>query len=695
MRQRLLPDCRLAALLWALWACHVAWPTAHGDELPASAPPSVSSRRQIVQAPPETPRRLAAPPVAAAGATEVAGAAHDAIEAPPPDAAASLTASNASFPAADTAAPQGDTPADGPQAAPDNSAPRAAGSARAVDEPSIAIVPFNGVEVGVTRLADVRSEWGEPIEAFASDQTERYRYHIEPFERVEVTFADGKALSIMITLAEFFPPDEVAKHLDLGRYAPVPVTDEAGVLLGQAYPERGVIFTFRGGEKSPLVERIVLDVIDAEPFLLRAETRLDNEDYAACLQDVNTALELSPESARGHWVRAKLLACLGRRTDALAACRRAVALAPEEPEYLITRAELLAVEGGYDDALADAEQAIELSEARPELKALALWQMGNLLAEGPRRDYRQAVNFHLQAIKLAEPLAAHSSILVRHTARQVLLDGHLAVAQDIAWGNWKTKETVVPQWLARAEALAGDTRQAAPTRQGEQYRVCQQALAAFVGLDGKLDPKPWVEKLVRLGRQRIESAADPLSRRQLEWSLGLGLYDALQVYDTRNETDNALEYGGLAVTYMERGLPGRQEAPGDAYLLGRLYWRMGMIYALGRKDHAEAVGWFDKAAPLLERPIPLSALADPGRQGESLVGMAVSYWNTDQRERALALTRRGAELMVQAVKQGIMDSSALAVPYSNLATMHRQLGEADRAQEYTELAAEADGTIRR
>ena len=43
--------------------------------------------------------------------------------------------------------------------------------------------------------------------------------------------------------------------------------------------------------------------------------------------------------------------------------------------------------------------------------------------------------------------------------------------------------------------------------------------------------------------------------------------------------------------------------------------------------------------------------------------------------------------MEQAVKQGTLDRSALAVPYGNLAAMHRKLGADDQADHFQELAS--------
>ena len=146
---------------------------------------------------------------------------------------------------------------------------------------------------------------------------------------------------------------------------------------------------------------------------------------------------------------------------------------------------------------------------------------------------------------------------------------------------------------------------------------------------------------------------------------------------------------------MENGSAIGRELPGYGYMMGRLYFRVGSIHAVHHGDHLRAVEWFDKAAPLMEQPIPVSSLADTGRQGETFVSMAVSYWNIGQNNEALRLTKLGLELMEKGVQEGILGSMALTVPYHNLARIHRRLGDAEKAAEYERLAARHETTERR
>jgi hypothetical protein len=148
---------------------------------------------------------------------------------------------------------------------------------------------------------------------------------------------------------------------------------------------------------------------------------------------------------------------------------------------------------------------------------------------------------------------------------------------------------------------------------------------------------------------------------------------------------------------LTAGREGRDEQPTDAYMFGRLYFRIGSIYAVRKQDHAKAVAWFERAAPLLERPLPDAVAADRGRQGETLVSMGVSYWAVGKRERAMQLTDAGCRYMQTAVADGSLTTVALGVPDANLAAMHRQLGDDVAGKRYAEMATrvEAGGGVQR
>ena len=126
--------------------------------------------------------------------------------------------------------------------------------------------------------------------------------------------------------------------------------------------------------------------------------------------------------------------------------------------------------------------------------------------------------------------------------------------------------------------------------------------------------------------------------------------------------------------YLQSGIQYRQRTSETMYVLGRAYFQVGVIHAMVDRDHTTAVLWFDRALPFLDRPLPPSAASRIGRHGELLVSMGISYWKTGHHEEALRLTQRGADLMTKAVAMKLLDDKSLAVAYSNLASMHRQMG---------------------
>ena len=145
---------------------------------------------------------------------------------------------------------------------------------------SIEAASFKGVVPGTSSKTDVESAWGKPKETARPNGTLVQLYSVEPFNRVEVNYDGDKVSSVIVRFDRAFPADLIAKQLDLATVRPVLVSNELGEVLGLAYPERGVLFAFEAGKDpskpSMKVTQLVLEPISAEPFVLRAETTLEN-----------------------------------------------------------------------------------------------------------------------------------------------------------------------------------------------------------------------------------------------------------------------------------------------------------------------------------------------------------------------------------------------------------------------------------
>ncbi|GAB6166814.1 hypothetical protein JCM19992_28140 [Thermostilla marina] len=557
---------------------------------------------------------------------------------------------------------------------------------------------FNGVTPGVSTMDDVKAAWGEPRQVAKQNGLEYHLYSIEPFNHVEVTYLNSKVTAIIVRFDRAFPADLVAQHLELTDVRPVLVSNPAGEILGQAFPERGVLFAFAPGDKpgtaSMAVTQIILEPISPDTFILRGETTLQDNPEAS-VADLKQALGMAEGNARAHWLLARALALLNRLNEAQSHVERAVELAPNDPQYRITSGQILSDLHQIDQAIAEVEKAVASAENRLHLKARALCLLGDLYGQKTPPDYRTAVRYHSEAVKLADSLSDDPHPAIRLAAKEALIDAHLGAANDITWGDWEQKEVAVERWLDKARAFAEDFVDNEGGSPEYLLRVASRALASCVGLQGQLDPTPWAELAVEIGPSLVD-AASPARKPQLRWELGTALYDAVQTYQLLNQHDQALQYGELAVAYLDTE-ESRERSASDLYLVGRLYFRLGAIYAIAREDHENAVKWFEKGLPVLEKAQQVG-LTDQqsARLGETLVSMGVSYWQVGKAQQALELTQEGIALIETAVDQGILEPSTLGVPYANLATMHRELGQTKEAESAMEkAAARSSDTVQR
>ncbi len=555
--------------------------------------------------------------------------------------------------------------------------------------PTVEAASFKGVTPGATTRDQLEEAWGTPREIRSEGRRKVFLFAVGPFEQVEVS-VDGKmVVSIVIQLEKPFPAGAVIKQLQLSDVRPVFISNELGDVLGQAFPERGVMFAFvqnhEPGRPSMNVNKIVLEPIDAEAFILRAETNLVGH-YEQTLADLDVAAKLAPQNAKAQWLRSRILTAMGKPKEAVAAAQQAVQIDDDNPQYRLALARIMAQAGQLKEAIGHARTAVQNSSHRPHIKAGAQCLLGDLLSSGEKPDFTAAIKYHMEAIKTADPLSVDRHPAIRLAAKEVLIDAHLGAANDIAWGGWSQKEKAVAKWSQRAAAFAEELIANDGGGEEHRFRVATRTLAALVGVKGGIDPRQYAQEAVRTGDELIGRAGDPLQKRQLQCDLGMAMFNAMQVAQSRQDNATALEYGQKTAAYMEAAIEQGLDNPASNYLLGRLYFRVGAIHALAEKDHAAAISWFDKSVPLLSRPVPADSKKELGRHGETFVSMGVSYWASGEKEKALELTKVGLALMKEAVEAGLLKKSALAVPYQNLAAMQRSLGNGEAAYEFERLA---------
>jgi tetratricopeptide (TPR) repeat protein len=459
------------------------------------------------------------------------------------------------------------------------------------------------------------------------------------------------------------------------------------------FPERGVLLGYLPKSKPPKVFQVVIEPIDAQHFVARADAHLSG-DYEQALKDVERALAIAPDHTQALYLHGELMLRSGKLEESLASAQRAADLEPDVAGHRLLVARALATAGDYPAAITCLRGILEAPQLDDLDAARAALYLGDYLGQSSKRDFAEAIKQHQQAISLAEPLMGSKDRTIRRAAKEVLLGAHLGVAYDIGNGRWQQKTDAVAKWIDRAAVFADDLMRKENAGSEPRLEVYIGALAAISGIDSPPDCSKWVEGTRALGQKLFDAAKDPVRRAELAWQLSRALSDAVEIETKSGHGDEAFTLGTVAMALMDEAKPIAESLPIYSYERGRLCYRIGAAYAVARGDHVQAIVWFERASPLLESPVPEAAI-ESGAHGEVFVSMAVSYWEQQAREESLRLTNQGLKLMEQAVEDGTLDAAALAVPYGNLSVMHEELGDQEQAKWCADLARRYESSAKK
>lgn len=547
---------------------------------------------------------------------------------------------------------------------------------------------FKGIQPGHSTREDVLATWGQPRQETRTPGNVRWVYSVAPFSKVTVVLGGSTVQAVIVNLEKPIQATALAEHLEITGITPVAVSDAKGHVIGESYPERGVLFGYDVAHNSSNVIQVVIEPLDPQPFLLRGEIRRQQMP-AHSLADAEFAIELDPKVAGAHWLRAECLRQLGRYIDALPSAQQAFVLEPATPEYRLTLIAVTIDLGDYSRAEQHLDELMACKPSSPLVQAQANRLVGDCLVASPSHDYPKAIEYYQQAIKLADGLTSDSHPNVRRTAKEVMVDAHLGIARAIAVGRWQQKSKSVPKWLARAKGFADDMVTHEGSGADILQRVHNSAMITLASVPGGPDSRPWIDATQKLGRMLILEA-ESQRRPLMEWQLGVALSEAVAIEHSQGRATEALGLGDLAVKLLQNGHQAGSQTPGHDFLMGKLYYRLGAISAMDEQNHKAAIGWYDQAVPLLQSPVPAGPLADVAGQGDMFISMAVSYWEIGSHEQAVRLTREGVRLIEQAVDSGIVPRKSLTIPYSNLATMFADMGDDSQAKHYAEMALRSD-----
>jgi len=666
---------------------------APAGEQPAEPTPAPTPDAEA--APEGAPATEDVPPVASAPAEPVG----DPYAAPAPtEVIAEPAASESPAPADDAPKPLESVgePAPLPTAAPPGENEQDAAAEPPVDkEPKIALDPasLDGVRPGTTTRVELHKQWGAPAQSQRVAGGTRETFELKNLGRVQAAIFEGTVSSLTVQIQKPMPLADIVKRLELEAFEPAVILDESGETLGAVFPERGVLLGYLPKSKPPKVFQVVIEPIDAQHFVARADAHLGG-DYEKALKDVERALAVAPDHAQALHLHGELMLRSGKLEEALKSAQRASDLEHDVAGHRLLVARALAAAGDYPAAITCLRGILEAPQLDDLDAARAALYLGDYLGQSSKRDFAEAIKQHQQAISLAEPLMGSKDRTIRRAAKEVLLGAHLGVAYDIGNGRWQQKTDAVAKWIDRAAVFADDLMRKENAGSEPRLEVYIGALAAIGGIDSPPDCSKWVEGTRVLGQKLFDAAKDPVRRAELAWQLSRALSDAVEIETNSGHGDEAFNLGTVAIALMDEAAPIAESLPIYSYQRGRLCYRIGAAYAVARGDHVQAIVWFERASPLLESPVPAAAI-ESGAHGETFVSMAVSYWEQQAREESLRLTNQGLKLMEQAVEDGTLDAAALAVPYGNLSVMHEELGDQEQAKWCADLARRYESSAKK
>ncbi len=559
---------------------------------------------------------------------------------------------------------------------------------------------FNGIQVGQSTNRDVIAAWGEPAGTATTEEGTVLTYNMEPFEAIEVLVSsDSVVMAVKVALSGALEPSQLAQQLSMSEIEAVTVTDETGTPLGQAFPERGVLFMFATAGKAsiaaekPGVTHVVIQPLDAKAFALRAESHLHGP-YQQNIRDLKIANAIDPDLAQAHWLLSDIYIATGQADLAESESSAACSLEPKNASYQLRHSRALALSGQYDEAVREVRAVLDCNDVPPIVRAQALHEMARLASLGDAQIATKAIPFENKAIEIADKLATSTNVKERRAAKQLLVEAHLAIAEEVSRQAFNKKVDSLTQWIGRASGIAEDYINQDGGSVELRLLVAQSALASLASFKPTLDPSPWVTEAEDASKSLFQVSDDPMWQQRVKWELGIAYTNALRVEHLRRETSEAMHYGQSAIENLAEGAASRQAVHSSEQLVGQVYFQMGAAHAILEQDHAKAAQWYDKAAPLLSAPRPVSELYSPRREGEMLVSMGVTYWQLGQQSRALEVTQSGTDLIELAVEDGILSKAALVAPYGNLSTMFEQMGEDKNAAKYADLAKTASSNDR-
>ena len=576
---------------------------------------------------------------------------------------------------------------------------------------------FNGIQPGVTTKKEMLEIMGQPTSVTplnaatfgvpsVNTDGEVIVFSLEELGVIEATVQQGTVFSLVWILPEPYPSEQIRKEgleSELRGIRSIHIPDADGYILGQMFPEKGVVFSFirseTPGEASLMVNLISIEPITSWPFELRGERYLTIANSKA-KWDLTIAVQLDPNNHRARWLLAQAFLADGQLAEAQRECNFAIKLQSDQPQYNVTLAEIIGKAGYTKEARQYLEYLIPHCESLPHLKGRAMCLLGDFYRE--ELDLMSAKKYHQVAIDTVTPHLGSTNTTIRQQCKLVHMNTFLSMALDISLSDWGNKAEMLPQWLDGAESLALDLVIKEKMSQENLLNVALAAINSHVNFPELEGLDKWVKLLESVSDEIIMKDNDPATVRRIETQMAVALYDIEQLCEYHRDYKTAQQYGKKAVGFFEQYLDENDDVI-NLYRLANLYYQLGRLDATGaidrktttsdKADHMRAVAWFAKSIPLFQL---IEASLDENEKpflGKMYADIGFSYWAIAEREYAVQITEYGIGKLEEAVDAELVTEDVLAIPYENLSSMYKAMGRLEEAENYYIRSKQAKSNI--
>ncbi|MBA60814.1 MAG: hypothetical protein CMJ76_00445 [Planctomycetaceae bacterium] len=569
------------------------------------------------------------------------------------------------------------------------------GSASGESPEELAFKPstFEGIIPGVSKSSEVTEKLGEPRAKIETNGSHVLVYAMEPYDRVGIVIKEDLTDSIHLHFKQPAELKQLITEMGLVENTAVTQTTTSDKAFLLVWPEQGVTFHFKRNKDVDQVSRVSFTTIQAEAYLERG-THRQWFDYAGALSDAKAVQALIPDDERAFILEAQIEQRMGNVKATNAALEKAIQLAPGDTDLLLMQAGLTSLINDTKTMLQRVRAIRNNTRLSPLIRSRAAYMMGELVANSDSPDYKQAMIHHSESIQRARELMETDDLETQFDAIRLVIEGHLAVAHDIARGSFAKdeKKSVVPKWINISWELTDHLLRHDYHDSTIGMEVCRRALEALALLDEGSDITDWIDRVDQISTELKQTeGASPEYLERIKWEWALALAHATESARKGKDIDRVQQLGMESYQLFNKFLKVETVSPQwdnaqTHAAIGALCYTLGSVEAIDKQNHEEACKWYDTAVEYLTTEGVEQFTRGEGWHGERMVSMGLSYWKEGNRPKGLNLTRRGIQWIEQAVEKQGFSNQNLKIPYGNLVIMYKALGQPQEAEKVSDAA---------